>query len=83
MTEQQYHEFKEKTEKYYLFEIQLEKLKNDRLHISDGIIGITCEYQNYIDCDKRNKGFCENLRNVLIQFYDGEIERLKKLQEEI
>lgn len=83
MTVQQYEELSGKIEQYRNLGIQIDRLKNERSQIEVGVLGISCYYQIYISCGGRYDEFRDNLQKVLIQFYDDEIDRLKKLQEDI
>lgn len=78
MTEQQYEEQKEKVKKYSEISSEIKRLNLERSRVDCGILEIECMYKIKIDCCGRYMGFNDNLKNVLIGFYDSEIERLGK-----
>lgn len=83
MNEQEYAEQLERVKEYEKLDSEIKRLENEKIRIDYGILSIKCAYCVEIDCCGRYDGFEDNLQNALIQFYDDEIERLRKLREEI
>ena len=83
MNEQEYTEQLERLREYNKLDSEIKRLENEKNRIDYGILSIKCAYCIEIDCCGRYEGFRDNLQKSLIQFYDDEIERLRKLQEEI
>lgn len=83
MTDKEYEQLSMKMEQYRNLGILIDQLKHEKDKVEKGALGITASYNYYIDFTHAYDGFHNNLQKVLIQFYDDEIDRLKKLQEDI
>ena len=83
MNQSQYEEQLKRVSQYEKLSNSIDRLEEEKEVIKAGILSINCQYYNIVDCDSRYKGFHENLQNALVEFYDSEIERLRKLMEKI
>lgn len=87
MTEEQFQMASEKVKKYSEIQNYIERLAFEKRYVNRGIIQIVSRdgpgYRWEVDCCKRHEGFSIGLTDVILKFYDSEIERLQKQLEEL
>lgn len=83
MNQSQYEEQLKRVSQYEKLSNSIDRLEEEKNFLENGILSIHCVYCNEIQCDGRHKGFYDNLQRAIMRTYDSEIERLRKLMEEI
>lgn len=83
MTEQEYKEQSERVKLYESKNNQIEFLEAEKIRISIGIVFLECEYEYKILFKHRSEDFVERLKEHICNFYESEIEDIKKSLEEI
>lgn len=83
MTESEYKEQSERLEKYKKAADRLSVITRRRAEINNGILSMNCAYDKQVNFDYLGEDFKEKLKNIIVSFFDAEIETIRKSMEDI
>lgn len=83
MTELEYKEQSERTERYKNAQDKISVIEKKKSAIQNGLLSINCAYDKQIDFDYLGDDFKQRMVDCIVSFLDTEIETIRKSMADI